>query len=94
MILKPLHDYIAVLPPAADSTRDGFDVAQSAQVRPKRGEVVAVGPGVFAKDTGVFIPITVSKGDIVMYTKNAGIEIEIEGIVYLFMRQEEAFLRL
>lgn len=42
------------------------------------GEVVQSGNGYTARETGVFIPNILHKGDIVLYGAHAGIEIEIE----------------
>jgi co-chaperonin GroES (HSP10) len=44
----------------------------------KEGEVVAVGQGYTARDTGTFIPTILHKGDIVLYGINAGMPIEIQ----------------
>jgi chaperonin GroES len=89
MIFTPHNDYVAIKAPKKESQKDGFDTPQSAQVRPKMGVVIAASKGWYAKDTGVFVPVTILVGSTVMYNKFAGVEVEYEGEVYLFLKQEE-----
>lgn len=42
------------------------------------GEIVAIGQGYTTRDTGVFIPTILHKGDIVLYGKLAGTPLDIE----------------
>lgn len=43
-----------------------------------KGEVISVGPGFYARETGKLVNTVLSKGDIVLYGAGAGIEIDIE----------------
>ena len=64
MTIKPLADRVLVEPAAAETkTSSGIIIPDSAKEKPQKGTVVAVGPG--TKEN----PITVSKGDSVLYNK-------------------------
>ena len=54
-----------------------------AKEKPQRGEVIAVGPG---KDGNL---MTVQVGDIVLYGKYAGQELNYQGEEFLIMREDD-----
>ena len=84
MNIKPLADRVLVKPaPAEERTASGIIIPDSAKEKPLRGEVVAVGNG--TKDE----EMVVKTGDMVLYGKYAGTEIELEGEKYLIMRQSD-----
>jgi chaperonin GroES len=87
--MKPIADRVIVKPaPADEKTKGGIIIPDTAKEKPQRGEVVAVGPG---KDGN---PMTVAPGDIVLYGKYSGQEINYEGQDYLIMREEEILVIL
>ncbi len=87
--MKPINDRVVVKPaPADEKTRGGIIIPDTAKEKPQRGEVVAVGPG---KDGNL---MTVSVGDIVLYGKYAGQEIQYEGVDYLIMREDDILVIL
>jgi chaperonin GroES len=87
--MKPINDRVVVKPHAAEEkTKGGIIIPDSAKERPQRGEVVAAGPG---KDG---IALTVKKGDIVLYGKYAGQELNHEGEDYLIMREDDILIVL
>lgn len=50
-------------------------------VKPKpssKGEVLSIGEGYTARDTGVFVQTHLAKGDVVIYGTGAGMEIDID----------------
>jgi len=84
MNIKPLADRVLVKPAAAEEkTIGGIIIPDSAKEKPLKGEVMAVGNG--TKDE----PMVLNAGDKVLYGKYAGTEIEIEGVLYLIMRQSD-----
>jgi chaperonin GroES len=86
MNLKPLADRVLVQPAEAEEkTASGIFIPDTAKEKPMRGTVVAVGPG--KKDE----PTTVKVGDTVLYGKYSGTEIQVEGIDYLMMKEEDIF---
>lgn len=82
--MKPINDRVVVKPaPAEEKTAGGLIIPDTAKEKPQRGEVVAVGPG---KDGNA---MTVSKGDVVLYGKYAGQEVNLDGQDYLIMREDD-----
>ena len=72
--IKPLADRVIIeAAPAEEKTAGGIIIPDTAKEKPQRGKVLAVGNG--KKDE----PMTVKKGDVVLYGKYAGTEITIEG---------------
>jgi chaperonin GroES len=82
--VTPLHDRVIVKPAAAEEkTAGGIIIPDTAKEKPQRGTVVAAGPG--KKDE----PVTVKSGDVVLYGKYAGTEIQIDGEDLLIMRESD-----
>ncbi|HMN32481.1 MAG: co-chaperone GroES [Chitinophagaceae bacterium] len=82
--ITPLHDRVIVKPAAAETkTAGGIIIPDTAKEKPQRGIIVAVGAG--KKDE----PMTVKKGDTVLYGKYSGTEISIEGEELLIMRESD-----
>jgi chaperonin GroES len=83
----PQGDRVLVEAAAAEEkTTGGIIIPDSAQEKPQKGTVVAVGPGK-KKDE----PVTVKVGDKVLYGKYSGTEISIDGKEYLIMKQDDIF---
>ncbi|MCB0523137.1 MAG: co-chaperone GroES [Saprospiraceae bacterium] len=90
--MKPIADRVIVKPaPADEKTKGGIIIPDTAKEKPQRGEVVAVGPGKSGKDA---YAMTVQVGDIVLYGKFSGQEINYEGVDYLIMREDEILVIL
>lgn len=84
MKIQPLADRVLIEPaPAEEKTAGGIYIPDTAKEKPQKGTVVAVGPG--KKDE----PTTVKKGDVVLYGKYSGTEINVEGSDYLMMRESD-----
>jgi chaperonin GroES len=84
MNVKPLADRVLIKPaPAEQKTASGIIIPDSAKEKPQKGEVVAAGPG--TKDEEMQVKV----GDMVLYGKYAGTELNIEGTDYLIMRQSD-----
>lgn len=82
--IKPLADRVVIEPlPAEVKTAGGIIIPDTAKEKPQRGTVVAVGPG--KKDE----PLTVKVGDVVLYGKYAGTEININNTDFLIMRESD-----
>ncbi|TVR87440.1 MAG: co-chaperone GroES [Saprospirales bacterium] len=87
--MKPISDRVVVKPsPAEEKTKGGIIIPDTAKEKPQKGEVVAVGPG---KDGN---SMTVQKGDVVLYGKYSGQEINFEGEDYLIMREDDILVIL
>ncbi len=84
MSIKPLADRVLIEPTAAEEvTMAGIIIPDSAKEKPLKGKVLAAGTGL--KDE----PMVLKAGDMVLYGKYAGTEIEYEGVKYLMMRQSD-----
>ena len=80
MNLQPLEDRIVVRPgESEETTASGLVIPDTAQEKPQQGEVLAVGPGKRSEQSGDVIPVDVSVGDTVVYSKYGGTEIAVDG---------------
>lgn len=87
--VRPLDDRILVKPnDAQEKTKHGIYLPEGAKEKPMMGKVVAVGPGKLS-DEGTRTPVSVKKGDTVVYGKYAGTEIEIDGVDHIIIRESE-----
>jgi chaperonin GroES len=74
--------------PAEERSAGGIIIPDSAKEKPSRGLVIAVGKGRLGE------PTETKPGDIVLYGKYAGVEIQIKGIDYLIMRESDLLMIL
>ena len=85
VVLKPLEDRIVVQPLEAEQvTASGLVIPDTAKEKPQEGKVLAVGPGRF-DDKGARVPVDVSVGDVVLYSKYGGTEVKYSGEEYLVL---------
>ncbi len=95
MSLQPLEDRIVVRSNEAESTTaSGLVIPDTAQEKPQQGEVIAVGPGRRSDQTGEIIPVDVSVGDTVVYSKYGGTEISVEGEDLLILNARDVLAKL
>jgi chaperonin GroES len=84
-VIKPLEDRIVVRPLEAEqTTASGLVIPDTAKEKPQEGEVLAVGAGRF-DDNGKRVPVDVSVGDRVLYSKYGGTEVKYNGEEYLVL---------
>ena len=82
--IKPLADRVLIEPAEAETTTvSGIIIPDTAQEKPQKGIVVAVGNG--TKDHEMSVKI----GDQVLYGKYSGTELKFEGNDYLMMRESD-----
>ena len=80
MKLVPLEDRIVVRTAEAEETTvSGLVIPDTAKEKPQQGEVLAVGPGRRAENSGELVPLDIEVGDTVVYSKYGGTEITIDG---------------
>jgi chaperonin GroES len=83
--IKPLEDKIVVQASEAETTTaSGIVIPDTAKEKPQEGKVLAVGPGRYTEQ-GTRIPVDVSVGDVVIYSKYGGTEIKYDGEEYLIL---------
>ena len=90
----PLGERVVILPIEQDqTTKGGIFLPDTAKEKPQEGEVVAVGPGRTADD-GSRIPMELSKGDKVIYSKFAGTEYKDGDEEYLILRESDILAKI
>jgi chaperonin GroES len=90
MELKPLGENVVVKQAEAEQkTKSGFIIPDSAQEKPQKGTVMAVGEGKF--DDGVRVPIDVKVGDTVIYSKYGGTDVKIDEVEYKILKASDIY---
>jgi len=94
LTLKPLDDRVVVQPTEAEEkTSGGILLPSAAQQKPQQGKVVAVGPGKLS-DAGTRLTLAVAVGDIVLYGKYSGSDVEVNGSEFKILREGEILGKL
>jgi chaperonin GroES len=89
MAIQPLHDRIIVeAAQKEERSAGGIILPDTAQEKPQRGKVIAVGPGK-RLDSGQLAPVGVNVGDTVLYGKYSGTEVKVDGSDYIILRAED-----
>jgi chaperonin GroES len=84
--IKPLEDRILVQQLEAEqTTASGLVIPDTAKEKPQEGNVLAVGPGRFDDEGEHRIPLDISVGDTVIYSKYGGTEVSYNGEDYLIL---------
>ena len=92
--VRPLDDRVVVAPVEAEEvTSGGIVLPDTAQEKPQRGAIVAVGPGRLL-DSGERGDLSVREGDEVIYGKYGGSDIEIEGEEYKILRESDILAKV
>ena len=87
--IVPLGDRVVVKrEEAEEKTSGGIYLPDSAQDKPQRGEVVAVGDGHTLKD-GTKQALAVEVGNKVLFTSYGGEEISLDDDTYLLLRESD-----
>jgi len=92
--IQPLEDRIVVRPVEAEqTTASGLVIPDTAKEKPQQGEVVAVGPGRI-DDNGNRVPMDVSVGDRVIYSKYGRTEVNLDGEDYLILSTRDVLAKM
>lgn len=88
--IKPLNNRILVKRAKAQTSKGGIILPDTAQEKPKEGEVLAVGPGA-RDDEGKLQALTVKVGDRILFTSYAGTEVKDKETEeeYLILSEED-----
>ena len=88
-MLQPIGDRVIVkVKEEEEKTVGGIVLASNAKQKPTEGEVVAVGEGSNAEN-GSKIPMTVKKGDVVLYDKYSGTDVKYDDEKYLVLHEKD-----
>jgi chaperonin GroES len=75
-------------PVPEEKTAGGIVLPDTAKEKPQRGKVIAAGPGKMLND-GKRGKIEIKVGDEVFYGKYAGTEVEVDGVKYVIIREND-----
>ncbi len=88
--VRPLHDKILVKRDEAETkTASGIFLPETGKDKPKTGTIEAVGDGALNTETGARIPLTVKKGDRVIFSSYSGTEVKLDGTDLLIMSEDD-----
>jgi chaperonin GroES len=73
--VKPLGNHVLIQRSKAPATKGGILLPDSAQEKPREGQVLAVGPGKYSDD-GRLDALNVKVGDRVLFSNYAGTEVK------------------
>jgi len=91
MSLKPLGDRVIIRQDDAETvTASGLVLASTAQEKPDRGTVIAVGEGRLDNHGNLVVP-QVKIGDSVIYSKYGGTEIKDGDDEYIILRSDDIY---
>lgn len=91
MAIRPLHDRVVVRRTEEETkSAGGIVLPGSAQEKPNRGEVVAVGPGRILQ-SGEVRPLDLKVGDVVLFGQYGASTVKIDGEELLILREGEIF---
>jgi chaperonin GroES len=91
MNFQPLHDRVLVRRiEGQEKSAGGIIIPDTAKEKPIEGEILAVGPGAL-DDSGKLTPLTVKKGDRVLFGKWSGTEVKLQGEELLIMKESDLF---
>jgi len=92
--IRPLDDRVVVEPTEAEeTTAGGIVLPDSAQEKPQRGTILAVGPGRLL-DSGQRGELSVTVGDEVIYGKYGGTDIEVNGEEVKILRESDILAKV
>jgi chaperonin GroES len=95
MKLKPLGDRLLVRPvEEEETTASGIVLPDTAKEKPQKGKVLAVGDGRYDEDGDKRIPLDVSEGDEVLYSKYGGTDIVVDGEDLLVLRESDVLAKV
>ena len=91
--IKPLDDRVVIrVLDAEEVTSGGILLPDSAQEKPSRGKIAAVGNGRLL-DNGTRAKLSVKKGDEVIFGKYAGTDVSVDDVDYKILRETEILAR-
>jgi chaperonin GroES len=92
--LRPLDDRVVVEPmEAEEKTAGGIVLPDTAKEKPQRGTVKAIGPGRLL-DSGTRAEVAVRPGDVVIYGKYSGSDIEVDGKEVKILRETDILAKV
>ena len=78
---------------AEETTAGGIVLPDSAQEKPQRGKIIAVGPGRLL-ESGERCEVSVSVGDEILFGKYGGTDVEVNGTDYKILRESDILAKI
>ena len=72
-----------------ETTASGIVLPDTAKEKPQTAEVVSVGPGKADNGSGDVTPVGVNEGDVIVFAKYSGTEINLEGDDYMILDADD-----
>jgi len=92
--LNPLDDRVVIeVLEAEEKTAGGIVLPDTAQEKPQRGKVTAVGPGRLLKN-GSRATLGLRVGDQVLFGKYAGTEVTVNEVEFKILRESEILAKV
>ena len=92
--LRPLDDRVVVeAADAEEKTAGGILLPDTAKQKPQQGKVVAAGPGKLS-DKGVRTAVAVKVGDVVLYGKYSGSDVEVNNKELKILRESDILAKV
>ena len=90
---SPLSNFVLLerIDEAFEMSPGGMIIPEIGQVKSNKGRVIAVGEGYVIGDK--LVPIPLSEGDIVLFSKYGAEDISLDGKDYLLLRYDEIKLK-
>lgn len=89
--IRPLGDKVVVRPLSPEELGSvsafGIIIPDTSKEKPEQGKVVAVGPGKWNEDGNARMPVSVSVGDKVMFSKYGYDEVKVNGVEYFIVNE-------
>ena len=86
--IRPLGDRVIVEAMTQETSKSGIIIPDTAKEKPQQGKIVAVGPGRLSESGDRLAP-EVKEGDVVLFGKYSGTEIEVESSELLILRESD-----
>ena len=89
-MIKPLADYVLIESiKEEEKTKSGILLPDNVEKeKPEQGRIIAVGPGKKNKE-GKVIPVSVTPGQKVLFSKYGPNEIKVDGKEYLIAKEDD-----
>lgn len=90
--IQPLDDRVVVVRDTAEGvTKGGLILPDAVKEKPQKGTIIATGPGrlIDNREDGAVSNMLVSPGDVVIFGRYSGTELEVEGKSIVIMRQSD-----
>jgi len=86
--VKPLGSRVLVKPLSTEEkTKSGIYLPETAKEKPEEGEVLEVGEGKYIGEK--MVPLSVKKGDKIIFNKYGPDEIKVDGEELLIVKEED-----